>query len=368
MGADAASWMYRALVLLVVACPCALVISTPVSFVAALAAAARHGVLVKGGIHFERLARARVVAFDKTGTLTHGRLDVTDVLPCAELDRDELLRYAASAEARSEHVIARAIVAGAHRMGLQVPEPEAFLSMPGLGVEATVSGRRVLVGNERLLASKQVPVLDEALMGALRADGRTVVLVAVDGLAAGFIGVADRERDVAAQAVALVRRQGVERTVMLTGDHEVSARATAEALGLDEYRAGLLPEEKHAAVQTLQRTFGSVLMVGDGVNDAPALAAADVGIAMASGGTDAALEAADVALVSDDLLKLPYAIRLARATVRTIRTNVAISLVMKAAFVVMAATGAATLWMAVLADTGASVLVVANALRLIRTK
>jgi Cd2+/Zn2+-exporting ATPase len=155
---------------------------------------------------------------------------------------------------------------------------------------------------------------------------------------------------------------------MLTGDHEVSARATAEALGLDEYRAGLLPEEKHAAVQTLQRTFGSVLMVGDGVNDAPALAAADVGIAMASGGTDAALEAADVALVSDDLLKLPYAIRLARATVRTIRTNVAISLVMKAAFVVMAATGAATLWMAVLADTGASVLVVANALRLIRTK
>ena len=265
-------------------------------------------------------------------------------------------------------MIGRAIVAGAHRMGVRVLPADAFVSLPGLGVEATVGGRRVLVGNERLLASKRVPAPDQAPMDALRAEGRTVVIVALDGVAAGCIGVADRERDVAAKAVALVRRQGVERAVMLTGDHEVSARATAEALGLDEYRAGLLPEEKHAAVRALQQTFGCVLMVGDGVNDAPALAAADVGIAMAGAGTDAALEAADVALVSDDLLKLPYAIRLARAAVGTIRANVAISLVMKAAFVVMAATGTATLWMAVLADTGASVLVVANALRLLRTR
>jgi Cd2+/Zn2+-exporting ATPase len=365
-GADAATWVYRALVLLVVSCPCALVISTPVSIVAALSAAARNGVLIKGGAYLERLADIRLIAFDKTGTLTSGQLWVTDVIPFAGASAAEVLRYAAAVEARSEHPVARAIVARASERGGDLPALTRFASVPGLGVEGDVAGSRVVVGSDRLLASHGIAVDDRAVLAA--AAGQSLVFVAVAGRVAGAIVVADRPREAAREAVELLRTNGVRRVVMLTGDRPEAARAMAERLGVDEHHAGLLPEQKHSLIESIRARHGAVMMVGDGVNDAPALAAADIGVAMGAAGSDAALETADVALMSDELLKLPYALRLARATVRNVKTNVFVSLVLKAAFLVMAITGSATLWMAVLADTGASVIVVANALRLLRTR
>jgi Cd2+/Zn2+-exporting ATPase len=364
-GAPFSPWVYRALVLLVIACPCALVISTPVSLVAALSAAARSGVLIKGGAHLERLAAARVVAFDKTGTLTYGELAVADVMPTGAASASDVVRCAAAVEVRSEHPIARAIVDHAADRQVNVPPAVAFVSRPGLGAEARVGGRAVVVGNAALCHRDGIaipPALDDAAAAGSR------VFVAVDGMVLGAIVLGDRIRAAAREAVDLLRAQGIHRLVMLTGDREAAAHAMAAAAGIDEYHHGLLPDQKHAVVRSLHHPGGSVVMVGDGVNDAPALAAADVGIAMATAGSDVALETADVALMSDELLKLPYAIRLARATMRNVRTNVVVSLVLKAAFVVLAMTGTATLWMAVLADTGASVIVVANALRLLRAR
>ena len=367
-GADAAVWVYRALVLLVISCPCALVISTPVSIVSALAAAARNGVLVKGGVHLERLAGVRVVAFDKTGTLTNGELHVADVFPLGAWSSRDLLRYAAAVEARSEHPVAKAIVARARASGVEIPPAARFQSVPGLGAEAEVGGIHVAVGNERLFQARGIAVPETPELRSARDQGKSVVCLALDGVLAGALAVADRPRDTAREAIGLLREQGVRWVVMLTGDHQRTAARVAEELRLDEYHAELLPDEKHALVRSLGARHGAVLMVGDGINDAPALAAADVGIAMGAAGSDAALETADVALMSDELLRVPYAIRLARATLRNVRMNVAISLALKAAFLVMAVTGAATLWMAVLADTGASVIVVGNALRLLRER
>jgi Cd2+/Zn2+-exporting ATPase len=368
-SADPATWFYRALVLLVISCPCALVISTPVSIVAALSAAARNGVLVKGGAHLERLAGACVVAFDKTGTLTKGELRVTDVIPAGRPAAD-VLRYAAAVESRSGHPIARAVVAHARENGGDAPPAAAQVTLvPGLGAAGDVSGAAVLIGNERLLATRGVASTPElpAILRA-RSEGKLVVLVAVNGTLAGALALADRSRENAREAIGLLREQGIRRVAMLTGDDERSAARVAAELNVDEYHAQLLPEQKHAIVRELHARHGTVVMVGDGINDAPALAAADVGIAMGAAGSDAALETADVALMSDELLRVPYAIRLARATLRNVRMNVGISLALKAAFLVMAITGTATLWMAVLADTGASVIVVGNALRLLRAR
>jgi Zn2+/Cd2+-exporting ATPase len=363
-GADTATWVYRALVLLVISCPCALVISTPVSIVAALSAAARNGVLIKGGVYLERLAGVRLIAFDKTGTLTSGRLWVTGITPTGTIAPGDVLRYAATLEARSEHPVGRAIVARASQDGVGLGSVRWFASAPGMGVEGEVDGSAVVVGNEGLLASRGIAIDELPPVGG----GQSVVYVAVDGRTIGSISVADRQRDTARDAIELLREQGIRRVVMLTGDRPETARAVAEALDIDEYHAALLPAQKHALIESIGREGGPVMMVGDGVNDAPALAAADIGVAMGAAGSDAALETADVALMSDELLKLPYALRLARATVRNVKTNVFVSLVLKAAFLVMAITGSATLWMAVLADTGASVIVVANALRLLRTR
>ena len=359
-------WVYRALVLLVISCPCALVISTPVSFVAALSAAARNGVLIKGGAHLERLAAARIIAFDKTGTLTRAELQVVDVIAFGASAVRDVVRYAAAVEARSEHPVARAVMEYARHTTPDVPPAAAFVSLPGLGAEAQVGGRRVIVGNAALLESRGIAVPPAADDAAGVASARTYV--AVDGTVQGALVITDRMRETAREAIDLLRAQGVRRMVMLTGDRAASAQRIAEAIGLDEYHAGLLPDQKHAVVRGLRGRGGAVLMLGDGVNDAPALAAADVGIAMGAAASDVALETADVALMSDELLKLPYAIRLARATVRNVKTNVAVSLLLKAAFLALAMTGAATLWMAVLADTGASVVVVANALRLLRAR
>jgi Zn2+/Cd2+-exporting ATPase len=369
-GADAATWLYRSLVLLVISCPCALVISTPVSIVSALSAAARNGVLIKGGVHLERLATVRAVAFDKTGTLTRNEPAVADVITVGSASPQDVLRFAAAVETRSEHPIARAITARARQAGAEAGagglETTGFMSVPGMGVEALVGGRAVVVGNEALMTMRNIAAPSD--VESLRRDGHTLVFVAVDHVLLGAIAIADPMRETARETLELLRSHGIRHITMLTGDHPSSARVVAAALALDDYQAGVLPQQKHDRVVSMREAHGATLMVGDGVNDAPALAAADVGIAMGAAGSDAALETADIALMSDELLKIPYALRLARATLFNVRTNVIVSLVLKAAFLVLAITGSATLWMAVLADTGASVIVVANALRLLRAR
>jgi Zn2+/Cd2+-exporting ATPase len=367
-GQPFTEWLYRALVLLVIACPCALVISTPVSVVSALAAAARRGVLVKGGLHLERMAAIRCLAFDKTGTLTRGEPAVLEVEPLGGATPEQVLAVAAAVEAHSEHPIAQAIVAAARQAGAPRLRAEQFRARPGRGGEARVDGRSALVGNLRLFHDAGVAVTEvEPRIRSLSGAGRTAVLVWHDGVMLGTIALADRAREAAADVVELLRRQRFEHIVMLTGDNEGAARAVATSLGLEEVHAGLLPEDKLAVVEALKRQYGSVAMVGDGVNDAPALAAADVGIAMGAAGTDAALETADVALMGDELSKIPYLVRLSRSTLANIKTNIAIALLLKAVFLILAVTGHATLWMAIVADTGASLLVIGNGLRLLRT-
>jgi Cd2+/Zn2+-exporting ATPase len=369
-GASFETWFYRALVLLVISCPCALVISTPVSIVSALAAAARKGVLVKGGMHIERTGAVRCVAFDKTGTLTKGSFEVMEIVPLNGVTPDAILRVAAALESRSEHPIGSAILRRAARDGIVVMPPDGFRALPGRGAEGRLasSGELGLIGSHRLFEERALCSADiEARLDALAARGLTAVLVASAGRPIGIIGVADQAREAGRDAIALLRRQGVEQVVLLTGDNPTTARAMADELGIDEYEADLLPEDKVTAVEALKRRYGKVAMVGDGVNDAPALAAADVGIAMGAAGTDAALETADIALMADELLKIPYAFRLSRATIRNIKANIFFSLALKAAFLALAVAGMATLWMAVFADMGASLVVIANGLRLLRT-
>ena len=366
LGAPAAAWGYRALVLLVVACPCALVISTPVSIVAALATAARRGVLVKGGAHLERLAAVRAVAFDKTGTLTHGEPHVTGVAAHGA-DADLAVAAAAAIESRSEHPIARAVVAEATRRGLAAHGAADVQSLPGLGAEGRWRDARIIVGNGRLMRERGLwtaaaAAEDARLAGAVQG----AVHVARDGVLVATLGIADRPREVAPDVVRLLREQGVAHVALLTGDSVEAAAPVAAAAGIADVRAALLPADKMAAVTALRDAHGAVAMVGDGVNDAPALAAADVGIAMGAIGSAAALESADVALMSDELQKIPYALRLSRAALANIRVNVALSVGLKFAVLALAVAGLSTLWMAVLADTGASVLVVANAMRLLR--
>jgi Cd2+/Zn2+-exporting ATPase len=363
-GGEWGTWTYRALVLLVVACPCALVISTPVTVVSALTVAARAGVLIKGGASLEALAAVNCVAFDKTGTLTDGRVAVTDVFGVNGATADDVLSVAASLEARSEHPIGRAIVDRARDRGLDVTAGERFRALPGLGAEALVSASVAVIGSHRFFESQQLCTdAVHARMAEIEAGGSSPVFIGRGGAALGVIGLADRVRAGSQDVVTGLRDAGVDHVVLLTGDTRRSAETIRVASGVDEVYADLMPDDKVTLVEMLQREHGIVAMVGDGVNDAPALATADVGIAMGAAGTDIALETADVALMSDDLSKLPFAIRLGKATAHTIRVNVAIALGLKAAFVGLAVFGLATLWMAVLADTGASLLVVANGLR-----
>jgi Cd2+/Zn2+-exporting ATPase len=370
LGAAWHIWIYRALVLLVVSCPCALVISTPVSIVAALAGAARKGVLIKGGAHLERAGRIRCVAFDKTGTLTHGTPKVVAVLALGGdggVSPETVVALAASVEQRSHHPIARAIIDYAASSNISVRPGDRVESLDGRGAQGSVGGTEVLLGNHRLFEERRLCTAEvHRLLDESSARGRTPVLVACDGVPVGIIELADRPREAGRDMLQMLKRQGVESVVMLTGDGRATATRIGEELGVDEVRAELLPEDKVTVVDELRRRFGPVAMVGDGVNDAPALASADVGIAMGVAGSAAALETADIALMADELLKIPYALRLSRATMRNIQANLAISIVMKAAFVAMAVGGWATLWMAIVADTGASIIVIANALRLLR--
>ena len=367
VGGPWTTWIYRSLVLLVISCPCALVISTPVSIVSALAAAARKGVLIKGGARLEQLAAVRCVAFDKTGTLTHGRLRVVAVAPTNGLPPSEVLRLAAALEMRSEHPIGRAIVDRARDERLQFAGAEGFQALPGRGAEGMVAAERITIGNHRLFEERGLcsPSAHHQLESMAR-RGCSTILIARRDETVGVIGVSDAPRESAPAVVEMLREQGIEHVVLLTGDQDGPAKAVAGDVGITEYRASLLPEDKVSAVEELRRRYGVLAMVGDGVNDAPALAAADVGIAMGVAGTDAALETADVALMADELPKIPFAIRLSRAAARNIRMNIAFSLLLKSAFLIMAVAGTATLWMAVVADLGASLIVIANALRLLR--
>jgi Cd2+/Zn2+-exporting ATPase len=365
-GGSFDTWIYRALALLIVACPCSLVISIPVAVVSAVGRAARDGVLIKGGQALEDLARVRTVAIDKTGTLTLGRHELSHVAALGGGSDDEMLALVATVERGSEHPLARALVHAARDRGLSVSEADAFEALPGRGVLARVGGRDLWAGGPRLVAERLGAMPEEALR--LEGRGETAMVLGEGGHALAVFGLADRPRPESAVAVAELRRAGVERVVMLTGDAEQVAASVSVQVGADEYRAGMLPEDKLRAVERLDRERGPAVMVGDGINDAPALAAASVGVAMGAAGTDAALRSADVALMSDDLSRLPDAVRGARQAAAVMRQNVIASLAVKAVFVVLAPLGLVTLVLAVAADMGMSLLVTLNGLRLLRRK
>ena len=364
LGGDLDTWLYRSLALLIVACPCSLVISIPVAVVSAVGRAARDGVLVKGGQALEDLARVRTVALDKTGTLTVGSPELRDVVALDGASEDEALALAATAERRSEHPLARALVAAARHRGLDVGEPDAFEALAGRGVSARADGRELWAGGPRMAAERLGAL--PADVERLEAQGATVTVLGEGGRALAVFGHADVARPGARDAVEGLRRAGIGRLVVLTGDNERAAAAIAREVGVGEHRAGLLPADKLEAVGALDRDAGPVAMVGDGINDAPALAAARVGIAMGAAGSDTALETADVALMSDDLGRLPGAVTGARQASRVMRQNVVASLAVKAVFVVLAPLGLVTLVMAVAADMGMSLLVTLNGLRLLR--
>ena len=375
---DPRTWIYRALALLVIACPCALVISTPVSIVSAIGAASRRGILVKGGAALEAAGTAQVVAIDKTGTLTIGRPEVVEVvpLPGGATDAGSLLAVAAAVEALSEHPLARAVTLKAREEGIAVPMAEGFLASPGKGASARVGGRETVVGSIRLArelglaGTEERPSALAREMARLAEAGSTPLFVAaaddVDGALRplGAIAVADRLRPHAADAVRRMREAGIAHVAVLTGDTRATGAAIARAVGADSVLAELLPEEKAAAVRDLRRRYGPVVMVGDGVNDAPALATADVGIAMGAAGTDVALETADIALMGDDLNGVAEALELSRRTSGVIRQNIGLSLVTKLVALVLAAFGFVNLWIAVAADMGTSLAVTVNGMRL----
>jgi Zn2+/Cd2+-exporting ATPase len=428
LGASFDTWFYRGLALLIISCPCALVISTPVSILAALARATRNGVLIKGGAYLEQMAGIKAVAFDKTGTLTMGRPQVTDVVPLNGAPTDRVLRVAAALERYSEHPLARAITERAEARGAATPAPpvaapvsacscstpgccssdaaggagrehaghdhaahgdgaahdhpeqdhvehgrtepgpdiERFRAIPGRGVRAELDGRLHFVGRPDLLGDHAADPALIALVEGLERQGKTAVVVGDEDGALGVIAVSDPLRPGAREAIAELRALGVGEIAMLTGDNPETAAAIAGQAGVTDIRAGLLPEQKVTAVAELRDRAGAVAMVGDGVNDAPALAAASLGIAMGAAGTDAALETADIALMGDDLSAVPETIRLARRTTRVIWQNIVFSIVVKSVFLILAPLGLVSLWLAVFADMGTSLLVTGNGLRLYR--
>ncbi len=362
-------WFYEALVILVIACPCALVISTPVSIVAALTAAARAGVLIKGGAFLEAVGRVNVFALDKTGTLTKGHPEVQEIVPFNGHTQPELLARAAALEEHSEHPLAAAILKKARAENVPHLVAQDFRALKGRGAEAMIEGRLFWVGSHRLLHDKGVEESEMHTQAQRMEDaGHSLVVVGSDRHVCGLISVADTIRPEAAALVRQLKVAGVRHVAMLTGDNQGTADAVGCAVGVDEVRAELLPEDKMQALQDIQRNHGPVAMVGDGVNDAPALATATIGIAMGAAGTDAAVETADIALMSDDLARLPWLVRHARRSVRIIRQNIIFALGLKAAFMALALLQVATLWMAIAADMGASLLVIFNALRLLHTR
>ncbi len=360
-------WLYRALVLLVIACPCALVISTPVSIVSGLAAAARHGVLIKGGAYLEAPAHLSAIAFDKTGTLTEGKPEVTQVVALDGYSEREVLQFAGALESQSDHPLAVAISSHTFKGGARALRVEGFEIIPGKGASGRVQERICWLGSHRMVSEKGMEIerVADATAAYARA-GRTLVYVGNETEVMGLIILQDALRASAAEVIQDIRRAGIENIAMLTGDNRSTAQAIASAVGVDDCRAELLPASKVEAIADLLARHGSVAMVGDGVNDAPAMARATMGIAMGAAGSDAAIETADVALMSDDLSKIPWLIRHSRRCLFVVKQNIAFALLVKAAFVVLTLSGHASMWAAIAADMGASLLVVFNGLRLLR--
>ena len=362
-------WFYNALVLLVIACPCALVISTPVSIVAALASSARNGVLIKGGAYVEAPGRITALALDKTGTITEGEPEVAGIYPLAGTSESDLLTVAAALEARSSHPLARAILSRAKRDSITATAAKDTQTVPGRGVEGVLDGRAVWLGSDRFAMEKGANgTLPDALRDRIESAGSTLVAVGDGNGLLGVLELRDRIRADARGIVARLHAQGVKTIVMLTGDNERTARAVAAEVGIDEVRAELLPEDKVAAIEQLVASHAMVAMIGDGVNDAPAMARAHFGIAMGAIGSDAAVETADIALMTDDIGKVPWLIAHSRRTMWIIRQNIGVSLATKALFVGLTAFGMASMWGAIAADVGVSMLVVMNALRLLNGK
>lgn len=372
MGGDWNTWLYRACVLLIIACPCALVISTPVSIVAGLTALARRGVLVKGGAHLETIGRLKGLAVDKTGTITEGKPQVLGVELLGSATMPQVLGVAASIDEHSAHPLAKAVVA--HAKSQQIPYGRAtnYQARSGRGAEGVIDGHAYFVGNHRFahelgVCSDSV----EARLAAIEARGQSVVVVGhrphdgCQGEVLGIIAVGDTLRPNAKAAIAALHAAGVEQVVMLSGDNQRTADFIARQVGIDEARGDLLPDDKVEAVKALRAKHGVVGMVGDGVNDAPAMATANIGIAMGAAGTDAAIETADIALMQDELGKIAETIRLGRRTLGIIHFNISFALGLKALFLALTLIGYASLWLAIMADTGATLLVVANALRLL---
>ncbi len=362
-------WIYNALVLLVIACPCALVISTPVSIVAALASSARHGVLIKGGAYVEAPGKVTALAMDKTGTITEGMPEVAGLWPLGNAGADDLLRAAAALEARSSHPLARAILTRAARDGVTADAASDTRTVPGRGIEGQLDGRAIWLGSDRFATEKGVgAAIPKDVQARIEGAGSTLVAVGDERGLLGLLELRDRIRGDARAVVAQLHALGVGTIVMLTGDNERTARAVARAVGIDEVRAELLPEQKVDAIEALVASHDMVAMIGDGVNDAPAMARAHFGIAMGAIGSDAAVETADIALMTDDIGKLPWLISHSRRAMRIIHQNITFSLAVKALFVVLTALGMASMWGAIAADVGVSMLVVANALRLLNGK
>jgi Zn2+/Cd2+-exporting ATPase len=361
LGMDFQEWLYRALVLLVVSCPCALAISTPVSMVSGITAATRKGVLIKGGEYVEEMRNVQAVVFDKTGTLTEGRLEVTDVESVNGYSTKDLLKIAASLESRSKHPIARAIAQKGQKAGLEFQEVHNFKSLTSNGLEGKIGHKKFYIGKKSLFTGLELP---QDKLETLEAEGKTVVLVGNEEEIIGILGLMDRIRDSSRHAVQFLKDNSIK-TVMLTGDHERTARAVASQLGLDEYHHDLFPEDKVKKIDEIISRYRHVAMVGDGVNDAPALARANIGIAMGAAGSDVAMESADIALLHDDLSRIEYLVKLSRKTMGVVRQNVALSILVKSSFAILAVFGFITLWMAVgIGDMGLSLAVILNALRI----
>ena len=354
-------WIMRSLVLLIIACPCALVIATPVAVVSGLTSAARRGVLIKGGVYLEEAARIKAIAFDKTGTLTKGRPVVADVRPAPTLSQDDLLRIAASLESASTHPLAGAVLAEARRRGIHWQNPEQVTAITGSGISGTIAGKRYFAAKPEFFAGKAA-AREDLLVGH---GPRTTIGVGSENEILGAIEFADEVRPGAAETISSLKKMGITQSIIITGDRDDVAREVARSLGIEDVHANLLPEEKVAFVQNLKTTQGHVAMVGDGVNDAPALAASNLGIAMAAAGSDTAIETADAALMSDDITRLVSLFSVSRNVARVTKQNIAFAIVVKAIFLSLGATGHATMWMAVFADMGASLIVIGNALRLL---
>lgn len=366
-------WLYRACALLVIACPCALVIATPVSIVSGLTALARRGVLVKGGAYLEMLGKLKALAVDKTGTITEGKPKVQEVIPWKNGTAEETVRIAAGVDQHSPHPLALAVMEYAEEKKITLPAAGDFKSKTGRGGEAIIEGHRYLVGNHRFVHEQGLcsPEL-ETLLQQIESRAQSVVIVAHQphegcaGEVLGVLSVGDGLRPNAARAVQALKEAGVWPVVMLSGDNQRTAEAIARQAGIERAYGDLLPEQKVEKIKELEAEYKVVGMIGDGVNDAPALAASSLGIAMGAAGTDTAIETADLALMQDDLEKLAEAVRMGRRTLAMIRFNVGFALVVKAVFLVLAVTGYTSLWLAILADTGATLLVIANSLRLLR--